>query len=657
MTKRKGKGTNKQDDSLLLLETPSVTPPRGFKEYAVPAIVFFIFAVGGSTAVWFCSQQQQTIDSLTETVNAMQLRITKFQQQLGMGNAQIANVGVFEERLQALEEAYTQAQKKADVALATSEKIKSTDLQNQFWSLQSEMNGKLSELQQESVSTATLNAVVKNKTEETETLKQRLNSILTANSEVAVTISGLTDTVLVTKSRLDEQMSTTEGLTSELEEQRMELSSLKESFISNKKALERNRQEVMDIKDLLEMEQARRSQVLEEQLMAVRRSLEDHQKSTHSLHSHLAAQLEIVQSQMLSESQQSSSEENIPVEEQQVKQAATQEEVPIKDEEVETKEQAITEEETVEEVHDEERERVVPEEDEPAEDVQVHGEEPVEKQADKNKIPEEAEVKEDVAEEQAVTEENEQADEVPFHQDIIEEAVTQQDEMPEELQVSDKEVPVEEVQVLGEEESVENQVVTEEDVITEEVEVNDGDVIEEQAVTEGDVISEEVQVNDGDVIEEQVVTEEDVITEEVEVNDEDVIEEQAVTEGDAISEEVQVNDGYVIEERAVTEGDEITEEIPDQEEEAVLDKEDPTSMEETGTDTSVAEAVENFSEDQVVEDISQEQTSQEPLEETEKQKDLEEFEEHVQYSEEEEEEPAEEIVEELDEKDISTNGS
>lgn len=89
MTKRKGKGTNKQDDSLLLLETPSVTPPRGFKEYAVPAIVFFIFAVGGSTAVWFCSQQQQTIDSLTETVNAMQLRITKFQQQLGMGNAQV----------------------------------------------------------------------------------------------------------------------------------------------------------------------------------------------------------------------------------------------------------------------------------------------------------------------------------------------------------------------------------------------------------------------------------------------------------------------------------------------------------------------------------------------------------------------------------------
>ncbi|XP_016100811.1 trichohyalin-like isoform X2 [Sinocyclocheilus grahami] len=605
MTKRKGKSTNKQDDSLLLLETPSVTPPGGFKEYAVPAIVFFIFAVGGSTAVWFCSQQQQTIDSLTETVNAMQLRITKFQQQLG-----IANVGVFEERLQALEEAYTQAQKKADVALATSEKIKSTDLQSQFWSLQSEMNAKLSELQQESVSTATLNAIVKNKTEEIETLKQKLHSILTANSEVAVTISGLTDTVLVTKTHLDEQMSTIEGLTSELEEQRMELSSLKESFISNKRALKRNRQEVVDIKDILEIEQARRSQVLEDQLMAVRRSLEDHQKSTHCLHSRLAAQPEIVQSQMLSESQLSSSEENSPVEEQQVEQAETQEEVPIKDEGVEAKDQAITKEETVEEFHVEEGERVVPEEDKPAEEVQVHGEEPVEKQADENKIPEESEVKEDVAEEQAVTEEDEQADEVPFHQDIVEEeAVTQQDEMPEELQVSDKEVPAE---VFGEEESIEKQVVTEEDAITEEVQDSDGDVIEEQAVTEGDPISEEVQVNVGDIIEEQ----------------------------------------------AITEGDEITEEIPDQEEDAVLAKEDPTFMEETGTDTSVAEAVENFSEDQVVEDISQEQMLQEPLEDTEKQKDLEEIEEHVYDSEEEEEEePAEEIMEELDEKDISANES
>lgn len=52
----------------------------------------------------------------------------------------------------------------------------------------------------------------------------------------------------------------------------------------------------LSTRDLLETEQTRRSQALEEQLMAVRRSLEDHQKSTHNLHSHLASQLEVVQS-------------------------------------------------------------------------------------------------------------------------------------------------------------------------------------------------------------------------------------------------------------------------------------------------------------------------------------------------------------------------
>lgn len=157
-------------------------------------------------------------------------------------------MAVFEERLQALEEAYTQAQKKAEVALAASEKIKSTDIHSQVWSLQSEMNTKLTELQQTTVSTATLNAVIKNKTEELKKLKQRVNSVLSANSEVVVSISGLTDTVLVTTSRLDEQMSAVEGLASLLEQQRTELASLRESFADNQKALERNRQEVIDIK-------------------------------------------------------------------------------------------------------------------------------------------------------------------------------------------------------------------------------------------------------------------------------------------------------------------------------------------------------------------------------------------------------------------------
>ncbi|XP_057194207.1 probable serine/threonine-protein kinase kinX [Triplophysa rosa] len=484
MTKRKGKSSNKQDDSLALLE-PSVARPRGIKDNAVPAAIFFIFIVGGSTAVWFCSQQQQTIDSLTETVNAMQLRVTKFQQQLGLGNAQITNVAVFEERLQALEEAYTQAQKEAEVTLGASEKIKSTDLHSQVWTLQSEMNAKLTELQQTTVSTATFNGVIKNKTEELEKLKQRLNSVLSANSEVAVSISGLTDTVLVTTSRLDEQMSAVEGLTSLLEQQRTKLASLRESFADNQKTLERNRQEVIDIKDLLEMEQARRSQALEDQFMSVRRSLEDHQKSTHSLHSHLAAQIEIVQSQMLSQSQQpASTEEEIDVKEQR---AATEvEEVTIKGEEfIEEENRTVNEEEAnaVDVVED----HVTMEKEEPAEDVQVL-EEAVEEQAEEDQTPEVHFKKEDVAD---------RADEVQFMEDDVEkQGVTEQEAIPEEVEV--KEDVVKDLVVSEEEEIVNDQ----EDVIPEDVQVKDGDVAEEQGENEEDEAPEEVQVH-GEEAEEQ----------------------------------------------------------------------------------------------------------------------------------------------------------
>lgn len=588
MTKRKGKSTNKQDDSLLLLETPSVTPPRGFKEYAVPAIVFFIFAVGGSTALWFCCQQQQTIDSLTETVNAMQLRITKFQQQLGMGNAQIANVGVFEERLQALEEAYTHAQKKADVALATSEKLKSTDVQNQVWSLQTEMNTKLSGLQQEFVSTASLNAVDKNKSEEIETLKQRLNSLLTANSEVAVTISGLTDTVLVTKSRLDEHVSAVESLTSELEEQRIELTSLKESFASNKKALQRNRQEVMDIKDLLQMEQAKEYQALEEQLMAVRRGLEDHQKSTHNLHSHLAAQLEIVQSQILFESQESDSEEEIPEEEQQAEHVPTHGEVPLHDEEDKTVTETVAK-----KISFDETEQLVHEVEEPTKEIKVHDEEPT----DENEIPEEAEAKEDVAEKV------EQDDEVPFHQD----EVTQENKKPDELQVSDEENQTEEVSGQGEVEVIEKQDETVDESITEEIEGTDGDMIDEQAITEEDVVPKEDEGINGDVIDEQAVAE-------VPVQEEEAVEEQI---------------------------------------ENVPATEVPTYTKETEIGTSLTEVEDDTSEDQMVEGISHEEILQEPLDIIEMQKHLEEDIQDSQV----EEQPAEDFVEDLDDKYISGNES
>ncbi|XP_030634074.1 FK506-binding protein 5 [Chanos chanos] len=308
MTKRKGKNSPKQDDSFLLLE-PSVTESRGLSEYVLPCILFLLIVVGVSSAGWFCSQQQQTIDSLSETLSSMQLRITKFQQQLGIDNAQLSGAKGIEERLVALEEAYVQAQRQAEVAIATSEQVKGTDLKGQFWSIHSEMNTKLSELQQIAISTATLHDILKNKSEVIDAVRQSVSTILTTNSELALSIEGLTKTVTTTKSQLDEQIMAVDDLASQLEEQGMELSGLKESFIHHQETLATNTQEVMGIKELLETEQTMRAQALEDQLQSVRRSLDEHHDHAQSLHSQLAAQLEAVHSQLVTKSPQAGTEE------------------------------------------------------------------------------------------------------------------------------------------------------------------------------------------------------------------------------------------------------------------------------------------------------------------------------------------------------------
>lgn len=51
-------------------------------------------------------------------------------------------------------------------------------------------------------------------------------------------------------------------------------------------------------RELLESEQIKRTQTLEKRLRTLYKRLEDHQTNTESLHFHLAAQLEALQSQV-----------------------------------------------------------------------------------------------------------------------------------------------------------------------------------------------------------------------------------------------------------------------------------------------------------------------------------------------------------------------
>ncbi|KAK2857884.1 hypothetical protein Q7C36_005803 [Tachysurus vachellii] len=299
MARRRGKSSSKQDDSWLTVEAPTGQLSRGFTEYVVPGVLLLIVAVGGSGLGWVCSDQQQMIESLSETLASMQARITKLQQQIGPDNPQLANFGGFEERLMALEDAYAKAQRQVELALTTSEQIKSKDLQNKVWSLQTEMNDKLAELQQNTISIAALNAIIKNKSIEFEVVKQSVNTMLSTNAELAIQIAGFSSTLSVNKLRLDEQISVVSGLMSQLEGQKREINEIKDLFANNKESLAVNSQELMDIKELLESEQIKRTQKLEKQMKSLYKRLEDHQSNTESLHFHLAAQLEALQIQFL----------------------------------------------------------------------------------------------------------------------------------------------------------------------------------------------------------------------------------------------------------------------------------------------------------------------------------------------------------------------
>ncbi|KAF7711538.1 FK506-binding protein 5 [Silurus meridionalis] len=313
MARRRGKSSSKQDDSWLPVEPSAIQTSRGFNEYVIPGVLLLIIAVGGSGFFWVCSDHQQTIDTLSETLASTQARITRLQQQLGPDNAQLANVGEFEERLVALEDAYAKAQRQVELALATSEQIKSIDLQSKVWSLQAEMNNKLAELQQNTISIAAMNAIIKNKSTEFEVVKQSVNTMLNANTELAMHISGFSSMLSVTKVRLDEQISIVDGLTSRLEGQKEEINEIKELFASNKESLSTNAQQLMDIKELLESEQIKRTQNLENRLRSLYKRLKDHQMNTESLHFHLAAQVEALQIQFLKPSRP---EGELPVEEQ-----------------------------------------------------------------------------------------------------------------------------------------------------------------------------------------------------------------------------------------------------------------------------------------------------------------------------------------------------
>ncbi|KAM6980876.1 uncharacterized protein FYW47_000647 [Aplochiton taeniatus] len=302
MTKRKSKTGNKQQpeehDTSFLLESSPVARSRRLNEYVLPGILFLIITIGGFTVGCFCYQQQSTIDQLSESYTAVQMRITKFQQLVGMKDAQFTSGLAMEQRILALEQASERARENVKVAMATSESLKNTDLHSQVWSLQSDMDMRLAEMQQVSISTASLEAMIRNQSKELEAVKQSIGAMFSSNSAVTVSVAGLSSAVALTTSTLEEQEATMDSLTAQLEQQASELNEMKGSLDLHQDALQSYNQGVMEIKEQLQSEQAKRARALEEKLYSVKQILDEQYFSSQLLHTNLKAQLESFHSQV-----------------------------------------------------------------------------------------------------------------------------------------------------------------------------------------------------------------------------------------------------------------------------------------------------------------------------------------------------------------------
>lgn len=149
-----------------------------------------------------------------------------------------------EERIFALEE----AQQKAEVALATSEKLKNTDLHVQLLALQAEMDTRWAEIKQVVRSVTTLQAMFKNQNEEFEAVKESIVAGLSSSSALAANVADLTSAVDSACSRADEQVASVEALNAQLEEQASELNDLKGSLYIHNIALYTNTHEMVAIK-------------------------------------------------------------------------------------------------------------------------------------------------------------------------------------------------------------------------------------------------------------------------------------------------------------------------------------------------------------------------------------------------------------------------
>lgn len=127
-----------------------------------------------------------------------------------------------ETRLSALEESYSLTQKQVGIALATAEQLRMSDLPAQVLSLHTEINTRLAEMQQATVSVEQLNQLqttLKGKSEELDGVRNQMDNLATMSSELSQKVKVLSGSLRETESKLEERAGQATTLSASLDGQ------------------------------------------------------------------------------------------------------------------------------------------------------------------------------------------------------------------------------------------------------------------------------------------------------------------------------------------------------------------------------------------------------------------------------------------------------
>ncbi|XP_030623688.1 immunoglobulin-like and fibronectin type III domain-containing protein 1 [Chanos chanos] len=241
-----------------------------------------------------------------DNLMGMQMKMVKlqsFQEEMRKANEKQLGPDGFEHRLHTLEESYALAQKQVGMALATAEQLKTSDLPAQVLTLHTEMKARLAEVQKAAVSAeqlAQLQVSLREKSLEFEEVKQQVEGLAGASTELAQSVEGLSSSLAASEVQLEQKAATVEVLSSQIQTQTSDLLELKKLLANQQIQLEKSMEEIAIVKELLETERIHRSQQanVEEQLSSVHQSLQEQNSAAQNLHTELSAQLESIQSQV-----------------------------------------------------------------------------------------------------------------------------------------------------------------------------------------------------------------------------------------------------------------------------------------------------------------------------------------------------------------------